>query len=108
MAGISTIPDSRIDWNSSQKWHIQLGCGPLPSSMRKDLRPLTAVTADKVTHVFDDTQERNIHLLEHRHALTNVVECDFLRRGHRNRPGQRNHLRQRKLHITGTGWQVDE
>ncbi len=66
------------------------------------------MAADERAHVFDDAEQRHVHLLEHGHALPDIVQGDFLRRGHGDGAGQRDHLREGELHIAGAGRQVEQ
>src|SRR5262245_43423274 len=74
MTGVAAVPNGWIDGNASEKRHAKLFGRALAASIRKNLRSFAAMAADKVTHVLHDPQQRDIHFLEHGHALANVVE----------------------------------
>ena len=62
---------------------------------------VTTVAADMDTHVFDDAEDRNVHLLKHHDAFFRIDQRDILRRRHHYRAGDRDILRKSQLNVAG-------
>ena len=85
----------------------RFGFGPR-AAMAEDRRDVVAGRAAEARHVFDQAQDRNAHLLEHRDAAPRVDQGDVLRRRDDDRAGQRRLLRHGELRVAGAGRQVDD
>ena len=68
---------------------------------------VTAVGALVHGHVFHDTEDRHIDLLEHLQALLRIKQSDVLRSRHNDRARDRHRLRKRQLNITRTRGHID-
>ena len=64
--------------------------------------------ADKRGHVFNQTEQRNVHPLEHINAFAGVHQCNVLRGRDHNRPGNIEFLAQGHLNIAGSRWQIHQ
>src|SRR5688572_28576315 len=82
LAGVSTNDYLRIDRNLSEKRYAEhFGCS-FSAAVTENLFALSAVTADEVAHVLDDSQNRYIHLTKHGQTLSGIDQRDILRGGH--------------------------
>src|SRR4051794_25754118 len=68
-ARIAALADANADRNFTKKRHIELRRPALRSARAEDIVPLPALRADKVAHVLDHPEHRDINLAKHRDGL---------------------------------------
>ncbi|MOA30936.1 hypothetical protein D3C78_1520600 [compost metagenome] len=90
----------------SQKLCVILRGQFLSATGTKDCLMMPAVAANMHTHIFDNAENRDFHLLKHDDAFFSVDQRNILRRGHNNRPRNGNVLRQRQLNVPGARWHI--
>ena len=66
------------------------------------------MAADKIAHVLDEAEQRDVDFLKHHHALPHIVKRDFLGRRDRHRPTQGHELREGELGISRSWRKVNE
>ena len=73
------------------------------STVAEYMFSVATLAADMHSHVFDNTQNRNIDLAEHFNALLCIQQCDILRCCHNDGAGNVCLLRQSQLNIARAG-----
>ena len=75
--------------------------------MAENVAFVPAMGTNEGAHVFDDAQDRNLGLAEHRQPLARVDQRDVLRGGNDHRAFQRHALGDGELRVAGSGRHVD-
>ncbi len=89
-----------MERNSTKERHAQLGRFFFGTTMTENIGALTAMRADKGAHVFDNPEDRHIHVLKHFEAFAGINQRQILRGGNDNRTGNRHLLGQCELGVT--------
>ena len=77
-------------------------------TLAEDIDLLTAVRADEVGHVLDETDDRHTHLIRHVYSLRHDHGNKVLRRGDDDDTVDREGLENSQRNIAGSWWHVDE
>ena len=102
--GGHTVFDQR---HLTQQHAFRAGCQPRTPAARKDVAWFAAMAADKLTHVFDDTQNSDVYLFEHGDSTTSVEQRHRLWGRDNDSSVCLYQLRERQLCVTGTRRQID-
>ena len=105
---VASDTDRRIDGNSPEERHSQLGGGLLRATFGKDVGLMVAMGTDEPAHVLHEPQHRDVHLVEHRLRLDGVGQGHVLRRGHYHRAADADLLRDGELDVAGAGRQIED
>ena len=90
---ITTLADALNDRNLGKQWHVHLLGEILATLLTEDIiLVLRQLGRSKVSHIFDKTEDRHIHLiiLIHVNTLSCIGKCHLLRStyDHRTRDGE--------------------
>src|SRR5205823_11865010 len=94
--------------HASEKRNPELLSEALSAAVAENIRFCSALTADKVAHVLDETDRRDVELLVHRHGSTAVGKRYLLRRRDDNGAGDGNGLTEAQSDIACPGRHVDD
>src|SRR5205823_14953653 len=108
LAGVATDPDRGREFDGSEEAHAELSRGPLRTAAREDVDFMLAMRTDKVTHVFDHTDDVHFELAEHLDSFAGVLQRDIRGRGDNDGATYRNCLDERNCDIAGPWRQVND
>src|SRR5918998_6960507 len=79
LACITSFSYTWMQWDLTDKWYSKVFTYFLATSSAKEIYLLIAVWALKVAHVFNDTNNWYVELVEHSDGLNCNVHCNVLR-----------------------------
>src|SRR4051794_13758838 len=97
--GVAADSDQSLERNLSEQLDAVLIGGAPPAAKPEDVVHFVAVRTNESAHVFDDTQDRRLHLLEHLQTLHRIRQRDVLRRRYDHGAGDWNLLDERELNV---------
>ena len=106
-SAIRMAANVHMQGNLSKKRHTHAAGFVTGAAMTEYIGAFTAFGTDEGRHVFNDAENRHVHLAEHVQAFARIYQGDILRRGDNDRPGQRHLLRHGQLCIAGARRHID-
>src|SRR6185312_16705567 len=78
------------------------------AAVTENIRARSATWAEKIAHIFDDTEHRHVHAIEHGNAAPGVDQREVLWCRDDDRALEWHLLRNRQLRISGSGRHIDD
>src|ERR1700754_3898524 len=89
---VSSFSRRNIEWHGTEEWHFQAGGLSFAASGPEDIVAFTVVGREEITHVLDDSKDRDVHFGKHGTGLTRINQGYLLRRGDDHRAGESHRL----------------
>src|SRR5437867_7127581 len=107
LAGVAPLPDFWVKRDLPYVWNLEILAYLLAPALPKEVDLLAAVRALQVAHVFNDSDYRNVELVEHAYRLDGHARGNVLRRSDYQYAGDGYCLRYRQRRVARAGRKID-